>query len=522
MNHDKVSIGNSVLFSKEVTTGQIEELANSLQWLNDTTNMELERIVSRDSDYLWIKYVAAIILMQRNTEKDNCAFEQADLSIKIEQYLEEMKKEVIATGDNEVDATTEEKEAKEDSNNDNITSKLGNLFKISFSDYGLNRKNEYQYGNLHTGFESLEKHPTLYNILVAKYVDYIVKECPHYLLSLICGYLTKLDFKKDKCRSIDIRIHTVSEDVELPKNDFGIENIPVNVDVIAPIKDESINVSVGLMEDEEEKRINHTSIEDDAWSWGKYDLINKLFEHYEGELPLHNHMGMLREEKVLEYYGEFLKLKDLSDTELRNILNENDLPSWKIYIAKEILTKRNLYSKNNERNSLVDNNAVAAIMEKNIDEAVERLKKEEDEKQPAPAPDTKTRPDHYDNGDGKKQIWDYNHVLDGHQANILKYLNRIGKKKGESITDDAKKISAYMEKANDAKHRTTNIEERIPASEFETLGHLKMDIMSNIPRYGNPFFHELLSLILLKKYHDALVKFETWYQSLKELTIDLR
>ena len=144
------------------------------------------------------------------------------------------------------------------------------------------------------------------------------------------------------------------------------------------------------------------------------------------------------------------------------------------------------------------------------------------EKQPTPTPDTKTRPDHYDNGDDKKQIWDYNHVLDGHQANILKYLNRIGKKKGESITDDAKKINAYMEKANDAKHRTTNIEERLPASEFETLGHLKLDIMSNIPRYGNPFFNDLLSLILLKKYYDALVKFKTWYQSLKELNIDLQ
>lgn len=512
MNHDKVSIGNAVLFSRQVTTEQIEELANSLQWLNDTTNIELERIVSRDSAFIWVKYVAAIILMQRNTEKDNCAFEQADLSIKIEQYLKEMKKEVIATGDNEVDATTEEKEAKEDSNNDDITSKLGNLFKISFSDYTLNRKDEHQYGNLYTGFESLEKHPTLYNDLVTRYVDYIVKECPHYLLSLICDYLTKLEFKKDKCRSIDIKIHTVLEEAELPKDEFGIENIPVNVDVIAPLKDGSIKVSVGLMEDNKDTDID-------------YKVEYKLMEEFKGE--------------VLELLGD-------SSHVLEYLSLCKDTPSWKVYAINLILNQRKkagspnssitapttfeelmrnqkiILQTQNSAHRLVNNEAVADIMERNIDEAVKRLEEEEDEKQSTPAPDTKTRPDHYDNGDGKKQIWDYNHVLDGHQANILKYLNRIGKKKGESITDDAKKISAYMEKAYDAKHRTTNIEERIPASEFETLGHLKMDIMSNIPRYGNPFFHELLSLILLKRYHDALVKFETWYQSLKELNIDLR
>jgi len=103
---------------------------------------------------------------------------------------------------------------------------------------------------------------------------------------------------------------------------------------------------------------------------------------------------------------------------------------------------------------------------------------------------------HHHQEQGKKQIWDFFHLLDGHQANILKYVTRAGKKQGESYEKDIKKAIDYAAKA---KETATPI--RVDLSCIVVRA---VNIANHIERFQDEKYASILCMVLCKKYTETI------------------
>lgn len=109
---------------------------------------------------------------------------------------------------------------------------------------------------------------------------------------------------------------------------------------------------------------------------------------------------------------------------------------------------------------------------------------------------TPQTPRHYEQ-EGEKQIWDFFHLLDGHQANILKYLDRAGRKQGETFDKDISKAIDYARKA---KETSTPVRKDISGIVVQAV-----NIARHIDCFQDDNYAEILAMVLCKEYATAIV-----------------
>ena len=103
---------------------------------------------------------------------------------------------------------------------------------------------------------------------------------------------------------------------------------------------------------------------------------------------------------------------------------------------------------------------------------------------------------HYYEQAGEKQIWDFFHLLDGHQANILKYLDRAGRKQGETFEKDISKAINYAQKA---KETSTPVKKDISCIVVQAV-----NIARHIDRFQEEMYSDILCMVLCKEYTSVI------------------